>query len=69
MLVPGIHSDSKIKLQEEVLYKKQESLSERLASLFVGVFVCGQFGFISVGFRRAAWAFFIGTGGEELRLL
>lgn len=37
MLVPGIHSDSKIKLQEEVLYKKQESLSERLASLFVGV--------------------------------
>lgn len=31
-----------------------------------GFFVCGQFGFISVGFRRAAWAFFIGTGGEGL---
>lgn len=28
MLVPGIHSDSKIKLQEEVCTRKQQSLSD-----------------------------------------
>lgn len=61
MLVPGIHSDSKIKLQEEICTRNERvsMTSEHLASLFLLEFFfpswSGQFLSISVGFRRAAF--------------
>lgn len=75
MLVPGIHSDSKIKLQEEVCTRNRsfESLTDwqmfGIPFLFFFSFVfrvlslwSSQFRLVSVGFRRAARAF---VGTEE----
>lgn len=58
MLVPGIHSDSKIKLQEEVCTRRNKRVwvtGERLASLFFQS--VSSVWLNSAGFRRAAWAF------------
>lgn len=76
MLVPGIHSDSKIKLQEEVLYKKQESLSDwrKFGILFVGVqslllellsLWSSQFCFDCVGIQESCLGFFVGTEEKQ----
>lgn len=71
MLVPGIHSDSKIKLQEEVCTRNRsfESLSDwqMFGILFFFFFRVlslwsSQFCSASVGFRRAARTF---VGTEE----